>query len=138
MASTSVSFTEMQPAECWQRLREADPAVGRLGFLQDQHPIVLPVNYAVDGEAVVVRFSGDTVLDDVPGTRVAFEVDEVEPAWEQGWSVLIQGLAKEVVNEGELARIGRLPLRAWAASDRVLFLRIDARHGISGRIIRRL
>lgn len=132
---SSKRFVELQPEECWQRVRNATPRVGRLGFLLHQHPIVLPVNYAVDGEAVVVRFSGDTVFDDAANTRVAFEVDDVDEVWERGWSVLIQGQAREVVNEEEAARLATLPLRAWAASDRVLFLRIDARHGISGRVI---
>lgn len=132
---SSKRFVELPPEECWQRVRTATPQVGRLGFLLDQHPIVLPVNYAVDGEAVVVRFSGDTVFDDAANRRVAFEVDDVDEVWERGWSVLIQGQAREVVNEEEVARMATLPLRAWAASDRVLFLRIDARHGISGRVI---
>ncbi len=130
------ALVELDEHECWRLLRGAEPRVGRLAFNVNQHPMLLPVNYTVDDRTIVVRFSGDTIVDEAVGTRVAFEVDHVEPEWERGWSVVVQGLAKEAMGRDELARMEELDLRAWAASDRVLFLRILPRHGISGRTIR--
>ena len=135
MSATS-RMHELDEDECWARLAQARPRVGRLGFVVDQHPMVLPVNYVVDGTTVVVRFSGDTIIDDAVSTRVVFEVDQVDADSETGWSVVVQGRAREVVEDDVIARLEDLPLRAWAATDRVLFLRIDARHGITGRSIR--
>lgn len=123
MATRRSGLFHLEPEECWQRLRLANPRVGRLAFAVDQHPLVLPVNYAVDGDRVVIRFNEDTVLDDI------------KPAWEGGWSVVIQGQAVEAVTDDQLARLRRLPLRPWAGTDRIRYLRIDARHGISGRAI---
>lgn len=135
MATRRSGLFHLEPEECWQRLRLANPRVGRLAFAVDQHPLVLPVNYAVDGDRVVIRFNEDTVLDEAVSSRVAFEVDDIKPAWEGGWSVVIQGQAVEAVTDDQLARLRRLPLRPWAGTDRIRYLRIDARHGISGRAI---
>lgn len=136
MSTTRFGLHELSEHGCWERLRGASPPVGRLGFVAQQHPLVLPINYVVDGETVVVRFAEDTVLDEAVDARVAFEVDEVEQAWEEGWSVVVRGRAGEVTDHEELARMRRLRLRPWAGTDRVRFLRIDATVGITGRVIR--
>ena len=49
--------------------------VGRLGFLVGDQPMVLPVNYAAQGNVVVFRTDDGTKLDAVSGKKVAFEVD---------------------------------------------------------------
>lgn len=65
---------------------------------------------------------------------MAFEVDEVDDAWEEGWSVLIRGSAVEVTDPDELTRLQRLPLRPWAGGDKPAHIRIVPA-AISGRRI---
>jgi len=54
--------------------------VGRLGFVLDGRPMVLPVNYLADADAVVFCTSEGTALGAVgDGHQVVFEVDESHP-----------------------------------------------------------
>ena len=64
---------------------------GRLGFVADGWPVILPVNYVFDEPSIVVRTGTGAKLDESPLTMVAFEVDDVDPAGRWGWSVLAQG-----------------------------------------------
>jgi hypothetical protein len=55
--------------------------------------------------------------------KVAFEIDDIDPAARQGWSVLIQGPAHHVTGTGEDA-VRRTAVEPWAPGDRELFVRI--------------
>lgn len=79
----------------------AGQKVGRLGFLVDGHPMVLPVNYAVQGDVVVFRTGEGSKLEAAHGTKVAFEVDDVDAVTGSGWSVVIQGVADEIPATGD-------------------------------------
>ena len=79
----------------------AGQKVGRLGFVVDGQPMVLPVNYAVDGDIVVFRTGEGTMLAAAHGRKVAFEVDEVDADAGTGWSVVIQGVAEELPGNGD-------------------------------------
>jgi uncharacterized protein len=124
MLTTGLSY--LSPEECMRRLRSHPVRVGRIGVADlDGQPLIMPVNYYLDGDAVVVRLAPGSLLAQLAAnTRVAFEVDHVDPAWREGWSVLVQGAAEQVTDEGELERLRHLPLRPWAPGDRSLFLRI--------------
>lgn len=116
-------LVELSATECLALLRDA--AVGRVGTSADALPVVLPVNFVLDDDTVVFRTVPGTKLDAaVAGRVVAFEVDGSDPAHEVGWSVLIRGIAREVTDADELARVRALPLRSWA------------RHGDSDRYVR--
>jgi nitroimidazol reductase NimA-like FMN-containing flavoprotein (pyridoxamine 5'-phosphate oxidase superfamily) len=59
-----------------QRLRLlASDEIGRLAVVAGNTAIVLPVNYALDGDAVVFRTDPGTKLDQGPMARASFEVD---------------------------------------------------------------
>lgn len=79
----------------------AGQKVGRLGFVVDGQPMVLPVNYAVQGDIVVFRTGEGTKLDAALGTNVAFEVDDVDTEAGSGWSVVVQGVAEEILASGD-------------------------------------
>ena len=109
--------------------------VGRIGFVVDGQPLVLPVNYLADGETVVFCTAPGTKLSALrDGARVAFEVDDSRPLYHAGWSVLVTGTAAEVTDEKELDRLRRGPLRSWAtpASEHWVRITVD---DISGRRI---
>jgi hypothetical protein len=92
----------------------------------DALPVVLPVGFAMLGEDVVFRQLLDAKLS-TPGIDVvlAFQVDHFGAPTETGWSVLVQGIAREVVEPEEIERCRalNLPTRT-GASERVRFARI--------------
>jgi nitroimidazol reductase NimA-like FMN-containing flavoprotein (pyridoxamine 5'-phosphate oxidase superfamily) len=66
--------------------------------------------------------------------RVAFEADESRPADHEGWSVLIQGVAREVTRPEELAVLRRGPVRSWLRSPHEHWVRISI-EAMSGRAL---
>lgn len=88
---------------------------------------MLPVNYRiVDGE-VVLRTAIWTQLYATAMQRrwVAFEVDAVDPLWEDGWSVLVRGPAREVTDPERIHHLRTLPLRAWVSVERTRYVTIS-------------
>jgi nitroimidazol reductase NimA-like FMN-containing flavoprotein (pyridoxamine 5'-phosphate oxidase superfamily) len=120
--------------ECLRLLRE-ESYVGRLGFVADGRPLVLPVNYVADSSSVVFVTPAGTKLSALrDGAAVAFEIDQSRALYHTGWSVVVQGHAHEVTDEGELARLRHGPLRSWAEPRAAHWVRITIDE-ISGRRI---
>ena len=98
--------------------------VGRLAFWQDSAPTVLPMNYVLVDDRVVVRTVAHGAAARALGTTVAFEVDDIDDFLEAGWSVLVVGTAELLTEE----QVGRLRLdrapEPWAEGPRTLFLAI--------------
>ena len=117
--------------ECFELLSLAH--VGRIALSIGALPVILPVNFHLLDDDIIVRSGPGTKMDAaLSHTVVAFEVDAFSPMDHTGWSVLVQGLAHEICDPGELRRASALPLRAWA-SDRVnRFIRIRPQE-VSGR-----
>ena len=90
--------------------------VGRLAVVAHGRPLIFPVNYAMDGEAIVFRTAEGTKFDAaVREMAVAFEIDEFDVETEEGWSVVVSGRADEVVGAAQTERVRALPLRPWAS-----------------------
>ena len=99
--------------ECLRLLATA--TLGRIGVQSGALPTVLPVNFVVDDNAIVIRTSPGSKLD--AATRnavVAFEADWIDALYHTGWSVTVTGVAREVVDPIELERVRSLPLAHWA------------------------
>jgi CBS-domain-containing membrane protein len=97
---------------CLSRLRSAP--MGRVSFVRDGAPVILPVNHAMDGTTVVFRTTwGSKLLVAEGAEQVAFEVDGIDPGPRRGWSVLIRGAATRVYDDAAVDRYERLPLRWW-------------------------
>lgn len=121
--------------ECLYLLGQS--AIGRVGVTWDVLPVVLPVNYVLDGDTVVLRTAPGTKLcAALSHTVVAFEIDGFDPVDHTGWSVLVRGPALEVTDEAELERLRRLPLRPWANDDADHFVTIEIEL-LSGRRVPR-
>lgn len=119
--------------ECLRLLGVA--GVGRIAVIDGGHPMIFPVNYAVDGEDVVFRTAEGTKFDAaVRGQVVAFEIDEADPIYHTGWSVVVTGRAEEVTDQERRARIDAGRLRPWAdgPKDHVVAVRSER---ITGRRI---
>lgn len=78
--------------DCLRLLRRV--RVGRLAFTARALPVVRPVYFSVGGDDVVVRTSaGSGLADEVTGSVVALQADQVDPAGGGGWSVTVTGRA---------------------------------------------
>lgn len=96
----------------------AATAVGRLGFVERGGPVILPVNYTVDGRSIVLRTGEGSKLSTAMMQRpVCFEIDDWDPVAHTGWSVLAKGVSDEVLDDDEIARLDRLPVRPWSRPD---------------------
>ena len=119
--------------ECLRLLALA--TLGRIGFTSSALPTVLPVNFLLDGERILVRTGQGSKLG--AATRnavVAFEVDEFDPIDHSGWSVAVTGVASEVIDPSELDAALRLPLARWVSSGDEAVLAISTEI-VSGRRI---
>jgi uncharacterized protein len=119
--------------ECVQLLR--GQGVGRVAGTVEGRPVILPVNYAVVGGAVLVRARRGGDLNRITGnTVVAFEIDGTDSIYHEGWSVLVVGRSAHVTDPAELDGLKRLRLLPWAGEGRDLYIRI-ALDDVSGRRI---
>jgi nitroimidazol reductase NimA-like FMN-containing flavoprotein (pyridoxamine 5'-phosphate oxidase superfamily) len=113
----------------------AQDVIGRVAVVSGGTPTILPVNYALDGDDIVMRTLPGSRLDLGQG-HAAFEVDSFDRASRSGWSVLVTGHLEEVTwyQAKDMTRLQALPLVPWAVGDRNLWLRL--RPGfITGRIV---
>lgn len=122
--------------ECIRLLATIELSLGRVAFIDQARPVVLPVNYRVRDDAVIFRTDPGSKLDAATrGAWVAFEVDHVDAWWQEGWSVLVHGRAEHVEDPGELERLQQLlPLHPWAPGAKTHYVRIPMTH-VSGRQI---
>lgn len=136
MSESSVSgagWRELSRSECFGLLARGQ--VGRVAFVDDLGPVVLPVNFVLDRSSVVLRTDDGSKLDTaVRGHRVAFEIDGTDEAARTGWSVVVRGEAMEVTDPAELARLRELPLHPWAPGAKTHYVRILPAM-LSGRLI---
>jgi nitroimidazol reductase NimA-like FMN-containing flavoprotein (pyridoxamine 5'-phosphate oxidase superfamily) len=108
--------------------------LGRLAIVVRDQPLILPVNYAMDGERVVFRTDPGTKLYGAAGQRVAFEIDGFDRMYHEGWSVVVIGTAEVVCDQSEHARLQRLPIGPWGPGPKAHWVRIGA-GAITGRRI---
>lgn len=130
---TSPMVAKLDRAECVRLL--TSETVGRLGFVHEGSPEVLPVNYVMDGDAVVFATNTGMKLWDATRSPVVFEVDCVDSSSRSGWSVVVHGLAQEVTTADApvlTERLAALHLRPWVEGDRPHLVRI-APTAITGR-----
>jgi nitroimidazol reductase NimA-like FMN-containing flavoprotein (pyridoxamine 5'-phosphate oxidase superfamily) len=123
-AARTPRFTELTEAEC--RALLATHGVGRLAVPADTGPLVVPVNYQVADGAIVFRTQPGTTPAEAEGHQVAFEVDRIDEAFSEGWSVLVRGPARAVTDPDEAARLDEQAYTTpWAGGPRDMWLRIE-------------
>ena len=118
--------------ECLRRLREA--RVGRVAFIEQGEPVILPVNHGMDGDAVVfLTAPGSKLLAAEDEMPVAFEVDGYDSDRRAGWSVLVRGSATIVEEQAAVKRLIALGVSPWAdLAERKHWVRIKA-YSLTGR-----
>jgi nitroimidazol reductase NimA-like FMN-containing flavoprotein (pyridoxamine 5'-phosphate oxidase superfamily) len=121
--SGDASMRTLDRVECLEFL--PTKKVGRLGYVTDAGPRIVPLNYTTTPDSIVVRtLAYGEVARSAVDQQVAFQIDDIDEFLQTGWSVLIVGTAK-LVGVEELKQImsvgGPEP---WAGGPRTLFLRI--------------
>lgn len=124
----------LSPAEC-RELLETD-TVGRVGFVAPGGPRILPVNFALVGEAIELRTTAFSELArHAPGHQIAFEIDHLDTERRRGWSVVAQGLCEWVHDPDAFERNrgqSQPQPQPWAAGARPVHLRLAWRE-LTGR-----
>jgi transcriptional regulator with XRE-family HTH domain len=126
--------TDLDAAQCREYL--AAGGIGRFVYLSDRGPAAVPVNFRMLGDDIIFRTGSETSL--VQGAhqpQVSFEVDHIDDALSEGWSVLVSGTARVVTAPAELETIAALGVTPWAGGGRNACIRISARQ-VTGRRIR--
>jgi nitroimidazol reductase NimA-like FMN-containing flavoprotein (pyridoxamine 5'-phosphate oxidase superfamily) len=115
---------DLSTTECEELLRAG--LVGRVAACTPHGPHIVPVNYSVVDDAIVMRTTPYSLLgSQASGTVLAVEVDQFDYEYHRGWSVVARGRSKVVVDPSELEHIRETwNPTAWAAGGRSLYLRL--------------
>jgi Pyridoxamine 5'-phosphate oxidase len=131
---------QLDESECLRLIGSG--GVGRIAYTGRFGLVVLPVNYKMHEGAVVFRTAVGGPLDEdlrtgITGAdyQVAFEIDEIDVAAQEGWSVLVQGPAHHVESEADRQVLVNMGVNPWIGGEREMFVRITPSH-ITGRRIR--
>ncbi|MFI9809195.1 pyridoxamine 5'-phosphate oxidase family protein [Streptomyces sp. NPDC052301] len=117
-------FRDLDPEECRSLL--STHGVGRIAVSASEgSPVVVPVNYEVVDDAIVFRTAPDSVAAGAAEREIAFEVDHVDEALSQGWSVLAVGPASVVTDPEAVRRLARhAHSTPWAGGEREMWVAI--------------
>jgi nitroimidazol reductase NimA-like FMN-containing flavoprotein (pyridoxamine 5'-phosphate oxidase superfamily) len=130
--AAGASLEQLDERECRKLL--AAGGVGRFVFTTGRGPVAVPVNYRMIEGDVVFRTAEDTSLTSVPDAQpVSFEVDRIDDAMSEGWSVLVTGRVRRV-SRNEQRQLETLGVEPWAGGERTVYLRLEPRE-VTGRRI---
>jgi nitroimidazol reductase NimA-like FMN-containing flavoprotein (pyridoxamine 5'-phosphate oxidase superfamily) len=126
------SVTILEENESWDLL--ASVPLGRLVLSVEGQPEIFPVNFVVQRRTILFRTAeGTKLLSTVMNDRVAFEADDHNA--EEGWSVVVKGIAHELSHTAELEEAERAQLTPWIATLKLHYLRVTPTE-ITGRRFR--
>jgi uncharacterized protein len=109
----------------------ASVPIGRVVYTDQALPAVIPMNFVLDGDEVVIHTgSGSTLAAAIRNAVVAFQADDFDSDARTGWSVTITGQAR-LVDREETTHLARLLLHPWVSTENGQFIRIPARY-VSG------
>jgi hypothetical protein len=117
--------------ECLQLLEPG--GTGRVAFELSGRLSVLPVTFTLHGRKVAFSTEAATAIAQYGEGPVAFEVDRIDEATREGWSVLISGNCRHGSLEEMVAL--RPLVDPWADEHREVLIVIEPEH-VSGRRIR--
>lgn len=127
--SRGAKIMDLDRAESLRLL--AAKKVGRLAFVVNGAPMIVPMNFTLLGDRPVFRTLAHGLPAHAVDQPVAFEVDDIDDFLEAGWSVVVSGVA-ELLSEEELSRLRSAGPQPWAEGPRTLFVAIRTEQ-ISGR-----
>jgi nitroimidazol reductase NimA-like FMN-containing flavoprotein (pyridoxamine 5'-phosphate oxidase superfamily) len=132
MTADEGPVTVLDEQESWDLL--ASVPLGRLVTSAGGQPEIFPVNFVVQGRTILFRSAeGTKLLETTMNDRVAFEADD--HTVEEGWSVIVKGLARVLSRSDELAEAERARLLPWIATRKLRYVRVTPTE-ITGRRFR--
>jgi transcriptional regulator with XRE-family HTH domain len=134
-AARNATLHELTASQCRDLI--AAGGIGRFLFIQEgRGPVAIPVNFKMDGDDVIFRTSGNTaVAEGIRQQPVSFDVDHLDDALGEGWSVLLTGKAGVITGAAETRRVEALDIKPWAGRDREVYVRLSPSQ-VTGRRIR--
>lgn len=119
MTEVWTGFQTMTADECRRLLTASD--IGRVAISAGALPYVLPVQYALRGDQLVLRTPGHHELNDgIDGQVVGFEADQIDLEHGVGWSVSVTGTVHVVAGA-----LGTEPVHRWFSDGVVLVMDTD-------------
>ena len=107
--------------------------LGRIGFTSGALPTVLPIDFSLDCDRILVRTArGSTFGAALRDAVVGFEADIVDPVSRLGWSVAVTGVANEVSDPELLDAAHETSIPRWAPPGDEMVLAISTEF-VSGR-----
>lgn len=129
----SGAVRSLSAEECWHRL--SAETLGRIAVSAAGMVDIFPVNYVVDGEALLFRTApGTKLLELAINDRVAFEVDGHDAR--EAWSIVVKGRAERIEKQSEIDAAELLGLEAWIPTLKYRWVRIRPDE-LSGRSFER-
>jgi uncharacterized protein len=99
--------------------------VGRIAFVPDGFPVVLPVNYRLldvrSDPALLIRTAPGSTIANAP-LAAAFEIDGFDAVHRTGWSVLVQGALRRLSDAEAQQLAERGDPDPWVGGDRSTWL----------------
>ncbi len=124
---------ELTGPECWEALRGEE--LGRLAYRLGDEMDIAPVNYAVDGQTLLVKTAeGSKLLGVVMNPEVVFEIDRYDDR--AALSVVVRGRAR-LLEEDEAHRADDVPLRPWIDTAKYNVIEIVPTRVTGRRFLRR-
>ncbi|MFF9481866.1 helix-turn-helix domain-containing protein [Streptomyces sp. NPDC014733] len=123
----------LSTTECWARL--STHGVGRIAVTVDGSPAIFPVNYTVTGDKIAFRTAPGSGPAAAAGGRAALEVDHIDDAFSEGWSVLAVGPARTVTSDTDARWLGTVARSAPWVGERPQWIVLEPDR-ITGRRIR--
>jgi hypothetical protein len=129
---TTANLHQIPYADCLELLRFGH--LGRIAVVVDDFPVVVPVNYRlVESKGrtwIAIRTRAGNVLDR-DRAPAAFEVDHIDGAAHEGWSVLVQGTLLHVDPDAADFRL-RFDPEPWILDRRERWMVLEP-FAVSGR-----
>jgi uncharacterized protein len=130
-----VQMDALDPDVCWRLI--ARTRFGRVAFVIDGQPGVLPVNCGVLNRQIVFRTGSETTLGAMEDrSAVVFETDHTDAVAEAGWSVVVKGHLSRVTDADELAMVAEFELHPWAPGVKDRWMKIVSTE-VTGRSVSR-
>jgi nitroimidazol reductase NimA-like FMN-containing flavoprotein (pyridoxamine 5'-phosphate oxidase superfamily) len=100
--------------------------VGRVVFRSAERPVALPVNFKTLAGAVIFRSALDGEVAAIASEEpVSFEVDRIDDAMSEGWSVLATGTIHSVRAPEQIYEVQALGIEPWAGGQRDIYFRLN-------------
>jgi hypothetical protein len=136
MSAAAYEIHELDEANCRSCLAAAP--MGRLGLTDAALPRILPVNFLLRQDDVVIGSRDNrTLARAIRGDVVAFEVDHYDPATGEGWGVDVIGTCCLITDPAAISQLDAKRIAPWTSSEGLQYFAITISRIEGRRLVRR-